>query len=80
MPNKAILLVEDNEVDELLTLRAIATNGIANPVVVARDGEEALQILFGEGPAALPAGPVSGLASGPDSGPGGSPAGTTPGR
>lgn len=48
MPNKAILLIEDNEVDELLTLRAIATNGIVNPVVVARDGEEALQILFGD--------------------------------
>jgi CheY-like chemotaxis protein len=45
----AILLVEDNPDDEELTLRALARNNIANEVVVARDGEEALRSLVGEG-------------------------------
>jgi two-component system response regulator len=48
MPEKRILLVEDNANDEKLTLRALARNRIANPVVVARDGEEALDYLVGE--------------------------------
>ncbi len=39
---KPILLVEDNPVDADLTLRAFAKRKLANPVVVARDGEEAL--------------------------------------
>lgn len=39
---KPILLVEDNPVDVDLTLRAFAKRKLANPVVVARDGEEAL--------------------------------------
>lgn len=38
-----ILLVEDNPVDVDLTLRAFARRKLANPVLVARDGEEALQ-------------------------------------
>lgn len=42
-----ILLVEDNPDDELLTLRALRQNNIANDVIVARDGAEALQYLFG---------------------------------
>jgi two-component system response regulator len=45
----AILLVEDNPDDEALTLRALRRNNIFNEVVVARDGAEALEYLFGEG-------------------------------
>jgi CheY-like chemotaxis protein len=44
-----ILLVEDNSDDEALTLRALRKNKITNPVVVARDGAEALDFFFGEG-------------------------------
>lgn len=50
MPNKIILLVEDNPDDEMLTLRALRRNNIVNKVVVARDGVEALDYLFGTGP------------------------------
>ena len=46
---KTILLVEDNPNDELLTLRALQKNKISNEVVVARDGAEALDFLFGTG-------------------------------
>ena len=37
-----ILLIEDNPLDVDLTLRAFKRCGLANPVLVARDGEEAL--------------------------------------
>jgi len=47
--DKFILLVEDNPDDEALTLRALKKNNILNPVVVARDGVEALDFLFGTG-------------------------------
>jgi len=40
-----ILLVEDNETDEELTLRALRRSGISNEVVVARDGAEAIEYL-----------------------------------
>ncbi|MCM2278635.1 MAG: response regulator [Oligoflexia bacterium] len=51
LPNlKEILLVEDNEDDELLTLKAFRKNNIMNNVVVARDGQEALDWLYRSGP------------------------------
>lgn len=49
MSDKVILLIEDNRDDEALTLRALKKNNILNEVVVARDGEEALEYLFGTG-------------------------------
>jgi two-component system, response regulator len=45
-----ILVVEDNPNDLELTIRALRRNHVANSIVVARDGEEALQFLFREGP------------------------------
>jgi len=47
LTRKTILLVEDNRDDEELTLRALRQSNIMNEVVVARDGEEALEYLFG---------------------------------
>lgn len=44
---KIILLVEDNPDDELLTLMAFKDNNITNEIVVAHDGAEALEFLFG---------------------------------
>lgn len=41
--DKPILLVEDNPLDIDLTLRAFAAKKFTNPILVARDGEEALQ-------------------------------------
>ncbi|MCX5794135.1 MAG: response regulator [Elusimicrobia bacterium] len=49
MNTKMILLVEDNPDDEALTLRAFKRHNLANEVVVARDGAEALEWLFATG-------------------------------
>jgi two-component system, response regulator len=47
--DRVILLVEDNPRDEELTLRALKKSNIVNPIVVAHDGVEALDYLFGRG-------------------------------
>ena len=48
--DRIILLVEDNPDDTALTLRAFQKNKIANRVIVAKDGVEALDYLFSTGP------------------------------
>jgi two-component system, response regulator len=49
LKDKVILLVEDNPDDEFLTLRALHKHTIANQIVVAHDGVEALDFMFGTG-------------------------------
>lgn len=49
MENNLILLVEDNPRDEALTLRALKRSKVVKDIVVARDGVEALDYLFGTG-------------------------------
>jgi len=46
---RIILLVEDNADDEFLTIEALRENKINNQIVVAHDGAEALEYLFGTG-------------------------------
>jgi two-component system response regulator len=53
MEDKVILLVEDNPDDVDLTIRAFKKNNIRNKVIVANDGVEALDYLFGTGMYAL---------------------------
>src|SRR5271163_1595270 len=50
MKHKRILLVEDDPDDEALTVRALKKSDVLNEVVVVRDGVEALNYLFCEGP------------------------------
>ncbi len=45
--DRSILLVEDNADDVELTILAMQENGVTNPIVVARNGAEALERLFG---------------------------------
>ena len=47
---RMILLVEDDPDHELLTIRALQKSKIANDVRVARDGAEAIELLFGADP------------------------------
>jgi two-component system response regulator len=49
MFEKTILVVEDNPDDEELTVRALKKNNVTNEFVIARDGVEALDFLFGTG-------------------------------
>jgi two-component system response regulator len=49
MTSRPILLVEDNQDDVELTVMALTEAKITNPVVVARNGVEALDYLFGTG-------------------------------
>lgn len=49
MSTKSILLVEDNPDDEALALRALKKSNLVNDIVVAHDGVEALDYLFGRG-------------------------------
>jgi two-component system response regulator len=56
MTQGPILLIEDNPDDVLLTLRAFGKNHISNQVVVATDGEQAINLLLPvEGEAVRPA-------------------------
>ena len=50
---RVVLLVEDSPNDVELTLRALKKNNLANPVVVAHDGQEALDYLLHRGPWAV---------------------------
>ena len=49
MKRNTMLLVEDNPDDVELTLRALKKHNVTNEIVVARDGQEALEHLFGGG-------------------------------
>jgi two-component system, response regulator len=48
MPEKQILLIEDNADDRDLTILAFRKTSVLNPVAVARDGAEALTMLLGD--------------------------------
>ena len=50
MSEKIILFIEDNPDDVKLTLRAFKKNNIQNEIIVAHDGVEGLDYLFGSGP------------------------------
>lgn len=49
MPNKVLLLVEDNSDDEALTVRSLKKNKIVNEIVVTRDGLGSLGLPLGQG-------------------------------
>ena len=52
---KVILLVEDDPDHEALTKRALKQSNIANEIIVAHDGEQALKLLFDPSPGGLQA-------------------------
>ena len=47
---RKLLLVEDNPDDERLTIRALRRGNVANEIIVARNGEEALRLVFSINP------------------------------
>ncbi len=49
MTHKTILLIEDNASDVALTRRALDKSRIANHLIVAEDGQQALDLLLGTG-------------------------------
>jgi CheY-like chemotaxis protein len=49
MTHGTVLLVEDNDQDEMLIVRALRKANMANRIDVARDGQQALDYLFREG-------------------------------
>ena len=55
MTKRPILLVEDNLSDIMLTRRAFAKSNIANPVIVAEDGQAALDYLLNDAGNEMPA-------------------------
>lgn len=57
MEQKKILLVEDNPDHEMLTVRALKKAHVLNQIVVAHDGAEALDLLFGGAGQTAPANP-----------------------
>jgi two-component system, response regulator len=48
MTERPIMLVEDNVDDVDITLRALRQNGVSNPILIARDGAEAVDLLLGQ--------------------------------
>ena len=54
VPAHSILLIEDNPDDEMLTVRALKKHNIADGLLVARNGEQAVELLLGPGATALP--------------------------
>ena len=58
MTTKSILLVEDNQQDEILTLRALRKMNLANQIDVVRDGQQAIDYLFRESEFAQRQGPA----------------------
>lgn len=47
---RPIVLVEDNPDDERLTLRSLRRSKVTNPILIARNGEEALNLIFSTQP------------------------------
>lgn len=50
MNSRPILLAEDNPDDQQLALRAFKKSNLSNEIIIAKDGVEAIEYLFGTGP------------------------------